>query len=694
MKTRKSHFARAYFILSLSLLGLVPTHSAETVQATPSTATNIIDNPSFENGVGSNGVPTGWQFNGCEGVGDATVGQDPSQWTDKNNSAKVATGPVTPGGCIAPAMLQSAVCSGMSQTTLTCPFSSNLTNSSLVAFCMGMSGTGGTFAVSDTLSNTFQIEQEVTTNVHVACGYSLTYTQLAYQQSGSDTVTLTFGPNSFNDFAVVYEVLGANPINNSGPCGGSGIGKSFGCSTPITVSGYPFIFSMVASTTPMSSYAAGSNFIATNITSSGATQYGSSPLITTTRCESSNNNNVSYGMACVFMGIKRVGGFSQFSQQLLGYNFTDLTDSPGGFSFWFKLQPYNTNGIAAFEVRIFGAETGAELEYVIDPDPSVGQYSNITSPYFTYSLLFYGYQPGQWYHFSRNLRADWLNLGLPLNYNFVAVQFEGFSTQSGTTLKSETFWLDDVRAYVGTGPIPPSSNWTDFHFEDSGGNPVDNLIQWTLTDSMGHVVPYTRGQETIPPGPYNLQAFYRSLQPSYMILKKQIHLNSTLSVPLAMFSNPMAAGTYAALNDSSASAKITQPNSTALQIVAQGTPGVSYRMLLDLPEQPKLIQAGVVSLKEGYDWTYDAAVAIANINFVMPTGSENFTITFASSSGQSNIVFVALLAATAVVAALGVVVWKRRVRNRQHTTKAPKQIGSATNRQNRNKPRKEKKTPR
>src|SRR5713101_1038240 len=151
-------------------------------------------------------------------------------------------------------------------------------------------------------------------------------------------------------------------------------------------------------------------------------------------------------------------GFTQFRQTLpaQGFNFTQLTDSPAGFSFWFQLQPYNNNGMAAFEVRIFGAEDLVELDYVFNPDPSLG-YVNNTS---THSLLFHGYQAGQWYHFSRNLRADWMtpmgpgNMGLALNYNFTLLQFEGLAIDSGTAAKSEIFWLDDVRAYLGTGQPP------------------------------------------------------------------------------------------------------------------------------------------------------------------------------------------------------------------------------------------------
>src|SRR2546426_3309931 len=152
-------------------------------------------------------------------------------------------------------------------------------------------------------------------------------------------------------------------------------------------------------------------------------------------------------------GTRQVG-FTQFRQFLSNpVNVTDLTDSPDGFSFWFKLQPYNNqSGMGGFGIRIFGAESLAELDYAINPDPSLGTFVNNTS---VHSLLFYGYQPGQWYHFSRNLRADWLGFGLSLRFPLSLIQFQGYVTQFGTTVKSETFWLDDVRAYVGTASPNP-----------------------------------------------------------------------------------------------------------------------------------------------------------------------------------------------------------------------------------------------
>ncbi|MBO0889213.1 hypothetical protein J2P12_08960, partial [Candidatus Bathyarchaeota archaeon] len=512
-------------------------------------------------------------FTNCEGVGNATTTRDKTQWVIGNNSAKIDTGPVTSALCIAPNVRQSTTCGGTSQPALICSFTYPLSNSSQVAFCMGMSGTGNTFTATDTLGHSFLIQQEVNTNVHVACGYSTNYTQLTYQQSGKDNVTLNFQTNTLNDSGAVYEVLGAGPANDGGPCAGTGTGTSFACNTSVTVAGYPLILSMVASTTPMTNYTPATHFVATPISSTANAQYENSSLIPATRCQSSNDNTVDYGMVCLFLGLKRYIGFSQFSQKINPtYNFTELTDSPSGFSFWFKLEPYNTNPMAGFEVRIFGGETQAELQYVFNPDPSVGQYTNITSGYYTYSLLFYGYKPGQWYHFSRNLRADWINLRIPVTTSFNGIQFEGFSTLSGNTVKSETIWIDDVRAYAyGTGPIPTPSSRTNFNLVDSTGIYAGNSVQWRLLDNQGQPVTYTLGLPSLPPGPYYLQAYYRAIQPGYLIYQQQIHLNTTLTIPLPLFPNP--AGTYIALNDSSITTTAAQTNTTALRIIATGTTG-------------------------------------------------------------------------------------------------------------------------
>src|SRR6266702_3990404 len=543
--TRIGRILLALLILTLSPLAW--THSSpldiQTAHAQGGPV-NIITNADFEGGVFTDSrgfqVPDNWSFETCEGVENATVDLDNSQWADGVNSTRVDTGPIRNTGCLGPNMRQTANCTGSSQTSLDCNFSFPLIAQSILAFCMGMSGTGNTLSVSDTQGNAFSIKQEVNTNVHIACGYSTTYTS-----SGSDLVTLTFQSNTFTDFAVVYDVapdstnhqITVAPVSDSGPCTGTGSGLNLACDTQVAASGPPFIFSMAASTTPMGTYSAGNNFVKTTIAATGNAQYSNSSLVANTSCMSSGTNSVSYGVVCVFLRNARFSnrtvGFSQFRQstQGVGYNITQLTDDPAGFSFWFKLQPDNSNGMAGFEIRIFGAEALAELDYAINPDPSVGMFQNNTS---THSLLFYGYQPGQWYHFSRNLRADWMrpmgpgNMALALDHNFTLVQFEGLAIGSGTTAKAETFWLDDVRAYVGTGQPP-----------------------------VGALFP----ENSVPNG------------------------NLT-------FNNPVN------------SLQITQQDNKALTFKVQGIIGVTYSITADVPVKPTLIQLNGYDLAQDFNWKY------------------------------------------------------------------------------------------
>ncbi len=615
-----------------------------TAHAGPS-PTNVIQNPSFENGLyiedvsGVNTkVPTGWSWETCEGVKSAIEIGDSNNWTDGQNSTKVTTGPVTPNGCFGPPMLQSATCLGSSQLSLSCPFNAPLATGSVIAFCMGMSGTGNSFSVSDNRSNTFSIKQEVVVNVHVACGYSTTYTS-----AGGDDVTFTFHPNSFSDFAVLYEVTQVSPVSDVGPCSGSGAGQNFQCDNPISVAGGPpFVFALAASTSDMGTFSPGKNFFAMNISPRGNAEFSSSSLIANTSCPSSNANNVTYGMACVFLHNSyfqnRGVGFSQFRQNIpgLGYNFTNLTNDPAGFSFWFKLEPYNaTNGMAAFEVRVFGAESLAELDYVFNADPSVGQYQNSTN---THSLIFNGYQYGQWYHFSRNLSADWLapmgsaNTPLNLNYNFTLLQFQGFSTRSGSFLKSETFWLDDVRLYAGPGTITPETHYTSFSFTDANNNLANNVVQWTLNDAAGTIVPYTLGQSTLAPGPYYARAYYPTVNPSNLIQNQQVHLDQGSIIPLALYPNNIVSGGHVALDKTPTSLTITTPDNSRSLVDIQGPAGTLFNMIADVPVKPVLIQANGQTMTQGYDWTYDAPLSIVRINFSMPSGGENITILFQNST--------------------------------------------------------------
>src|SRR5215467_10806456 len=89
---------------SLSGLGYLGPRAAHA--PAPPSPTNVIQNSSFENGLYVENVsgvltsvPDNWSFETCEGVPNARVVLDQSEWTDKQNSASVSTGPINPVGC-------------------------------------------------------------------------------------------------------------------------------------------------------------------------------------------------------------------------------------------------------------------------------------------------------------------------------------------------------------------------------------------------------------------------------------------------------------------------------------------------------------------------------------------------------------------------------------------------------------------
>src|SRR2546422_1169884 len=96
--SRPRALAAASFLL---LLTVVPFSAYKGDLARASTTrTNIIMNPSFENGLDANGVPVNWNFSTCEGVANATVSLDSTVSVDGNHSARVYTGPVTDTFCL------------------------------------------------------------------------------------------------------------------------------------------------------------------------------------------------------------------------------------------------------------------------------------------------------------------------------------------------------------------------------------------------------------------------------------------------------------------------------------------------------------------------------------------------------------------------------------------------------------------
>jgi hypothetical protein len=334
----------------------------------------------------------------------------------------------------------------------------------------------------------------------------------------------------------------------------------------------------------------------------------------------------------------RTGGFTQFPQVLpAGLTFNNLTDSPNALSFWFYLEPYG-NTMAGFDLRVFGGEQIAELDYVLDADLSLYPtgYANHTDPNTGRdgyrSIILNGYQPGQWYHFSRNLKADWgyptpgLG-GLNMSWSFSLIQFEGLAISNQGAVESETLWLDDVRVYTGPDPPPVETHYTLFNFTDHSGNIVDSKIKWKLLNSSRQEVSYTLGQNDLSPGPYYLDAYYLVVATVDRILDAQIHLDTTLNIQLAMFPQTTVPGGYVILDKPVGSLIILQEDNRRLGFNVQGTAGTTYELVADTPTKPGLVQMNGNDLAENLNWNYNTFSSLLTLTY-QSSGSDSFSIIF------------------------------------------------------------------
>lgn len=159
-----------------------------------------------------------------------------------------------------------------------------------------------------------------------------------------------------------------------------------------------------------------------------------------------------------------------FPQNVLRFN--NLTGRSDGLDFWFYVEP-KYNGMGDVELRVF-ALNAREMDYVFDPDPALS-YPNQTFPdgrLMVKTLQVFGFPPGQWHHFSRDLRTDWqlpakmpsgtLMPGYGLNESINWVEFDAteFQDYQGNTY-SETAWVDNMTIYYdSTSPplLPPPGN--------------------------------------------------------------------------------------------------------------------------------------------------------------------------------------------------------------------------------------------
>lgn len=190
--------------------------------------------------------------------------------------------------------------------------------------------------------------------------------------------------------------------------------------------------------------------------------------------------------------------------------FRNLTDRPDGIDVWFKLQP-KFDGMGDFRVRILHGENLGELNYVFDRDvlldypnsstvDGAGRPTGVKSIFIPTSSL---PSQGSWFHFTRNLRADWqapllirqpdgttvTAPGFSLDIPFQTMQFDAlFFTNSAEQFFAETAWVDDVKLWLD---IPPPTPPLTVNFNFSPASPtLGSPVSFTGSGSGG-TAPYS-----------------------------------------------------------------------------------------------------------------------------------------------------------------------------------------------------------
>ncbi|HZY48084.1 MAG TPA: hypothetical protein VFE96_09835 [Candidatus Bathyarchaeia archaeon] len=317
-------------------------------------------------------------------------------------------------------------------------------------------------------------------------------------------------------------------------------------------------------------------------------------------------------------------------------SFSAMTNRTDGLNLWLYIQP-KFSGFSLIEIRIKAVDT-TELDYFFANPATTTTFTNYTKSGEVYKPVKSIVLPmppfNQWIHFQRNLGQDWTapmqntngtigltTPGFNLTETIRYVMLEaGLSGPTPSTWYGETAWIDDVVLFVNSTtpppPPPPRNNWAAFIFQDTNGNPVNNLIGWKLFNSTGfEVTGYRQNDQTLTLEPYTIQVYYPTVTTQdpnlYTILRQRIPLNITSLISLEMFPLNTSPWSYVAFNHTVTNLKTIKENTSALQFSAQGNQ-IPYLILVGVSTKPVAMQRNNED-PTGLNWSYDSNLGIARI---------------------------------------------------------------------------------
>ncbi len=347
-------------------------------------------------------------------------------------------------------------------------------------------------------------------------------------------------------------------------------------------------------------------------------------------------------------------GFISIAQSLpRSLTFRNLTDSPAGLDMWFYYLPKYA-GAGDVRIRVLFGENVGELDYVFDPDPSLG-YPNSTATVFlangtqvpggTKNIFMYGYPEGHWHHVRRNLRSDWaapLKLangtfvrGFSLDIPFPIIQFDALGFRSGGNYYSETAWIDDFTVCADSqtplilscdAPPPPANHWINFTARDLDRNDITSKVKWKLFNNIDQEVPYSMGEHILPVNyTYTLKIYYptdigQAPEP-YLIHQAVVPLDSLSFIDLPLKSQSPSSSSYIAFNNPITSATINNYSTSILTFTAFGSSDISYTIVVDVARPPVLVVAQDLPTSFFYD-------AARNVTTIRTDTLGEFTIFF------------------------------------------------------------------